>query len=118
MKIKEDLESKIVTLETKVIRLEEKVEQQQALISDLIRTVKDQQHPSTKSLSVKVCVNQEWKANAILRSCREIHESDSLLDSGNYWIDPDGQGIGDDAINVYCNMTTGRKKKQLIKLSE
>jgi thiamine kinase-like enzyme len=24
-----------------------------------------------------------------------------------YWIDPDGQGVGDDAIFVHCDMTTG-----------
>ncbi|KAK4011383.1 hypothetical protein OUZ56_020497 [Daphnia magna] len=24
-----------------------------------------------------------------------------------YWIDPDGQGVGDDPIYVFCNMTTG-----------
>jgi hypothetical protein len=29
---------------------------------------------------------------------------------GNYWIDPDGQGVGDDPIFVYCDMATGTKK--------
>lgn len=27
-----------------------------------------------------------------------------------YWIDPDGQGIGDNPISVYCDMTTGIKR--------
>jgi hypothetical protein len=28
-----------------------------------------------------------------------------------YWIDPDGQGVGDGAIYVYCDMTSGKKKR-------
>ena len=98
IKIKDDLETRIVHLETKVTRLEGKVEQQQTLIS------------RTKSLSMKFDINQEFRKNAILRTCREVHASNPLLDSGMYWIDPDGQGVGDDPINVFCNMTTGRKQ--------
>lgn len=44
------------------------------------------------------------------RTCREIHSSDPSLPSGMYWIewiDPDGQGVGDDAIYVHCDMATG-----------
>ena len=109
MKIKEDFESKIVHLETKVTRLEVEIGQQQTLISGLIKNIQDQQHPLKKQFSVKVDINKELKQNAILRTCREIHASNPLLDSGIYWIDPDGQGVGDEPINVYCNMTTGRK---------
>jgi uncharacterized protein YuzB (UPF0349 family) len=28
-----------------------------------------------------------------------------------YWIDPDGQGVGEDPIVAFCNMTTGTKQK-------
>ncbi|EFX73811.1 hypothetical protein DAPPUDRAFT_200426 [Daphnia pulex] len=45
--------------------------------------------------------------NAILRTCLEIHETDPSLNSGMYWIDPDGIGVGDGAIYVYCDMTSG-----------
>lgn len=114
MKIKEDFESKIVHLETKVTRLEVEIGQQQTLISGLIKNIQDQQHPLKKQFSVKVDINKELKQNAILRTCREIHLSNPLLDSGIYWIDPDGQGVGDEPINVYCNMTTGRKSILII----
>ena len=46
--------------------------------------------------------------NAIFRTCRELHQGDPSLASGMYWIDPDGQGIGDDPIYVECDMSIGR----------
>jgi hypothetical protein len=50
--------------------------------------------------------------SAMVRTCRELRATDPTLTSGMYWIDPDGQGVGEDPINVYCDMTTGRKEKQ------
>ncbi len=47
---------------------------------------------------------------AIMRTCQETRASDQSLPSGMYWIDPDGQGVGDDAIYVYCDMTKGRRR--------
>lgn len=43
------------------------------------------------------------------RSCQEALDSGlpEYKDSGMYWIDPDGLGIGDGSIYVYCDMTTG-----------
>ncbi len=32
-----------------------------------------------------------------------------------HWIDPDGQGVGDDPIYVYCDMTSGQIVKFWIK---
>ena len=47
---------------------------------------------------------------AIFRTCREVRAADDpTLASGMHWIDPDGQGIGEDPIYVYCNMATGIK---------
>ncbi|KAK4011386.1 hypothetical protein OUZ56_020500 [Daphnia magna] len=45
--------------------------------------------------------------SSISRTCRETRLADPSLSSGMYWIDPDGQGVGDDPIYVFCNMTTG-----------
>jgi hypothetical protein len=33
--------------------------------------------------------------------------ADPSLPSGMHWIDPDGEGVGDDPIYVYCDMTSG-----------
>lgn len=39
----------------------------------------------------------------IYRTCREMFQDDFSLRSDMYWIDPDGQDIGDDPIYVYCD---------------
>ena len=52
-------------------------------------------------------LKQANQRNAIFRTCTELHQADPTLNSGMYWIDPDGQGVGDDPIYVECDMTTG-----------
>ena len=47
------------------------------------------------------------KQYSTLRSCQEARSADPSLQSGNYYIDPDGTTIGDSPISVYCDMTTG-----------
>ena len=51
--------------------------------------------------------NQSGKSG-IPRTCRELRAANPSLASGMQWIDPDGQGIGDDPIYVYCDMSTGK----------
>jgi hypothetical protein len=55
----------------------------------------------TSQLSVK---------NSMPRTCKEARAADPSLSSGMYWIDPDGQGVGDDPIYVYCDMAKGNLK--------
>lgn len=43
----------------------------------------------------------------VARTCDDIRANDPTLSSGMYYVDPDGQGVGDAAIYVYCNMETG-----------
>jgi hypothetical protein len=45
--------------------------------------------------------------NDMRRSCSEIKSANPDLDSGMYWIDPDGQDVGDDPIEVHCDMSSG-----------
>jgi hypothetical protein len=52
-------------------------------------------------------INQGNGKSATPRTCREVRDGNPALTSGMYWIDPDGQGVGDPPISVYCNMTTG-----------
>ncbi|XP_046457504.1 contactin-associated protein-like 2 [Daphnia pulex] len=42
------------------------------------------------------------------RTCSEARAADPSLTMGMHWIDPDGQGVGDDPIFVYCDMATGK----------
>ena len=49
------------------------------------------------------------KSVSFPRTCRELRAADPTLTSGMHWIDPDGQGIGDDPILVYCDMTKGNR---------
>jgi hypothetical protein len=41
------------------------------------------------------------------RSCSEMKSANPGLNSGLYWIDPDGQDVGDDPIEVHCDMISG-----------
>jgi hypothetical protein len=87
------LEIKNRQLEDKVIRLESKVQQLESSLEALQENRKS--------------VNPLTGRSAIQRTCREAHLADPSLDSGMHWIDPDGQGVGDDPIYVHCDMTTG-----------
>lgn len=51
---------------------------------------------------------QGTQKNTILRTCKELYQADPSLDSGMFWIDPDGQGVGDDPIYAMCDRTTGK----------
>ncbi|XP_032784058.2 uncharacterized protein LOC116921819 [Daphnia magna] len=96
VKIKEHLEAKIIVLETKVSRLEAKVKKQDSLLAVLKK--------GHKPLKDNVDINEHRRHNATLRTCHEIHVANPSYPSGMYWIDPDGQGIGDPPIHVHCYM--------------
>jgi hypothetical protein len=87
-------------LESKVVLLEEKVQHQESLLIAL----QNQKPNSNKSVSA---ISQPSGKVYVLRTCRETRAADPSLGSGMYWIDPDGQGVGDDPIYVYCNMASG-----------
>ena len=91
--------------------LEEKVERLEMLVESLI---KQQREESIKvdlynrnDYHQQQLMSRSSARSAVQRTCRETRASDPFLTSGMYWIDPDGQGIGDDPIYVYCDMTTG-----------
>ena len=41
------------------------------------------------------------------KTCEEIRVFDPDSETGMYWVDPDGNGLGDPPIYVHCNMATG-----------
>ena len=81
----QELELKVQLLETKLMEQEK-------------QAVQYHDQDTGKQVSQRV---------AIFRTCKELHQADPSLNSGMYWIDPDGQGVGDDPIYVHCDMATG-----------
>ena len=95
----EELESKVTQLEGKVTRLEEKERQQELQIEKL---------QNEREICSAIGERSMGRSVSFPRTCRELRSSDPTLTSGMHWIDPDGQGVGDDPIYVYCNMATGK----------
>jgi hypothetical protein len=87
-------EMEIQGLKKIVARLEERLEALQA-------EKREQMKPPKVSNSTAVAA----------RSCEELRRSNETVESGMYWIDPDGHGTGDAPIYVSCNMTTGCQKR-------
>jgi hypothetical protein len=55
--------------------------------------------------------------NVLPKTCREARSENPFLNSGMYWIDPDGPGVGNASIYVFCNMTSGIMKHLTTQLS-
>lgn len=91
----EDLELKVKQLEAALIQ------QQETAINN---------QPSAAINLHEASLNKQFatQRNSIFRTCRELSQGDPSLTSGMYWIDPDGQGVGDDPIYVHCNMSSGQ----------
>lgn len=99
------LEGKVTQLEIKVTRLEAMVKNQESFINSFGN---EKQAIIKSSLSNRSHLESQLdEKSAIFRTCYESRAADPSLISGMQWIDPDGQGIGDDPIFVYCNTTTG-----------
>jgi hypothetical protein len=90
-------DGRLDVLEQKVARLELALQNERQINSKSISKYVDafQIHSSGKSASIQ-------------RTCREVRLANPSLTSGMHWIDPDGQGVGDDPIFVYCDMATGK----------
>ncbi len=101
----ETLEIKVQEQELKVRKLEAIVQQQ----GELLSTLQNERQTSFELVPSNLKSNGQQSAEKILfpRTCREIRAAQPWLSSGMHWIDPDGQGVGDDPIFVYCNMTKG-----------
>ena len=97
------LTTKVNLLETKVTQLEAQLEQQESLLESL--QSKEKTHLYNSAIANPSSTS--YFSASIARTCREARAADPALISGMYWIDPDGQGVGDDPIKVYCDMTSG-----------
>jgi hypothetical protein len=83
-------------LTAKVVRLERLVEQ-------------SEKTSSSKEFDEIITQLQQSGRSAMPRTCREAHLADPSLPSAMYWIDPDGQAVGDAPIYVDCDMDSGNQ---------
>ena len=108
------LEEKVSELEARNAQLEIKVqEQEKILISLMVQT------NQTETTDKSFLYNRENKSigkSGTARTCRELLMTNPSLPSGMQWIDPDGQGVGDDPIYAYCDMTSGTRYTRKFKL--
>ncbi|XP_046451009.1 contactin-associated protein-like 4 [Daphnia pulex] len=111
------LESKIAQLEARLDHFENviKVKDHQhdilaENVSQLQLALQHERQTTSKlvtSINVNDRSNQLAVERTVARTCQEAILADSSLNSGMYWIDPDGQGYGDAPIYVYCDMSKG-----------
>lgn len=103
------LEGIVAELETKVLQLETKVLQQESLLSMPRKNQHSMDFAQTDTRYAEINVQPGANGKgAIPRTCFEARAADPSLPSGMYWIDPDGQGVGDSPIYVYCTMSSGK----------
>jgi hypothetical protein len=97
-------------LTLKVTRLEAKVQEQETILNFLLKA-NELPIPPAGSKSIvannRQNVIQSNGKSGIPRTCRELRATNPSLASGMQFIDPDGQGLGDDPIYVFCDMATG-----------
>lgn len=95
---KQDLLSKVNVLESRIQQLES------VFVSMFPR---EKETITTHQTSVQNSFENRPKSIGMARTCAELRAADPSVSSGLHLIDPDGQGVGDSPISVYCNMTTG-----------
>jgi hypothetical protein len=99
---------KVIQLEAKNVQLEVKIQDQEIILTSLLEAAELPVSIDSKLFPVEKDISMRSTGRSgIPRTCRELHASDPSLPSGMHWIDPDGQGVGDDPIYVYCDMTSG-----------
>jgi hypothetical protein len=94
-------------LEGKNAQLEIKVQEQENILISLLGQTNQSESDLKLLPNNRQNAIQSSGKSGIPRTCRELRATDPSLPSGMHWIDPDGQGIGDDPIYVYCDMTSG-----------
>jgi hypothetical protein len=105
---------KVIQLEAKNVQLEVKIQDQERRLTSFLEAAEHSVSTDSKLFPINKEISiQSTGRSGIPRTCKELRAADPSLSSGMHWIDPDGQGVGDDPIYVYCDMTSGK----LIKFS-
>jgi hypothetical protein len=107
---------KVTQLEAKNVQLEVKIQDQERRLTSFLEAAELPVSTDSKLFQVNNKISiQSTGRSGIPRTCKELRAADPSISSGMHWIDPDGQGVGDDPINVYCDMTSGLIVKFSIK---
>lgn len=102
-------------MESEVGKLKEKVEFLETKIQEQDNLLKNCQVATSDAIGSLRNVEENNLKKTVLdpKTCLEARTANPSLESGMYFIDPDGQGRGDDPIYVYCNMTTGNNNQSI-----
>lgn len=108
------MESRLEEPETRLTITEERISQLEIVFEQVNHTTHQiavvppviyLQHPQeTVNVTQSACPE---RSPSLPRTCFDLRKSDPKLPSGLYWIDPDGEKIGEPPIQVFCNMTSG-----------
>ncbi|XP_046456552.1 uncharacterized protein LOC124203768 [Daphnia pulex] len=106
--LRQDLALKVIQLEAKNVQLEVKIQDQERRLTSLLKAAELPVSTDSKLFPVnkEISIRSTGKSGSP-RTCRQLQATDPSLSSGMHWIDPDGQGVGDNPIYVYCDMTSG-----------
>ena len=98
--------TRIVKLEQQLAKANERIDHLIANDNEYSKSATAQQLIRPQSVQTQYRTCYEFYS-ATLRNYKEIGFEGVPIKSGHYWIDVDGQGVGERPIYVYCNMTDG-----------
>ena len=106
---------KVDSQATRIVKLEQQLAKANERIDRLMENDDDDEYSksaATQQLIRPQSVQTQYRTcyefySATLRNYKEIGFEGVPIKSGHYWIDVDGQGVGERPIYVYCNMTDG-----------
>ena len=117
MKTKLDtLGVKVESQAVRIDKLENELTKANEKIDQLLMESNDDDHVNSKSSPAQIIKPQSLQTqyrschefySATLRNYKEIGFEGVPIKSGMFYIDLDGQGVGEPPIYVYCNMTDG-----------
>ena len=91
-------------LKEEIKELKSKNHEQDLLLASYASILSQDHHQLDKTNML----NTVGSKGGMPRSCHEARLADPSLPTDVYWIDPDGHGVGEDPIQVNCDMSTGK----------